>query len=193
MTRVEPWTVVDSVLALKAVAFALSFDLDIDRTTNVMAYNAAGLDGHTAVFQDLFPFAPFNQASPVIDATQRPVKPGSPNAPSSGAAGVPEAAARLAADYLERAQQAPMIVDALNRTADRGSNSWVIGGRHTASGRPILASDRTWAWTARPSSTRSNSRAAASTPRATESPARRTSSSARTGTSRSARLSTSWT
>ena len=47
----------------------------------------------------------------------------------------------MAADYLKRAEQAPAIVEALNRDADRGSNSWVIGGRHTANGRPILASD----------------------------------------------------
>ena len=52
-----------------------------------------------------------------------------------------DAVARMAADYLKRAKQAPAIVDALNRDADRGSNSWVIGGRHTANGRPILASD----------------------------------------------------
>ncbi|WP_327001657.1 penicillin acylase family protein [Dactylosporangium sp. NBC_01737] len=35
----------------------------------------------------------------------------------------------------------PAIADALNREVDHGSNSWVIAGRHTATGRPILASD----------------------------------------------------
>jgi penicillin G amidase len=141
VTEVAPWTPTDSVLASKSLAFALSFDLDIDRTTNVRAYDAAGLDG-TAVFEDLFPFAPFNQASPVIDATNgRPAAP-APEAPATtGTDPVPEAAARMAADYLERAEKAPMIADALNRTLDRGSNAWVIGGRHTANGRPILASD----------------------------------------------------
>ena len=79
VTEVEPWSVVDSLLTLKLVAFSLSFDLDIDRTTAVQAYDAAGLDGRTAVFGDLSPFAPFNQASPVIDATRRPVKAGTPH------------------------------------------------------------------------------------------------------------------
>ncbi|MEU4423252.1 penicillin acylase family protein [Actinoplanes sp. NPDC024001] len=126
VSKVPPWTPVDSLVVNKALAFTLSFDLDIDRSTNVQAYQAAGVDGHTAVFQDLYPFAPFAQASPVIDATTVRTK------------AVP---AKLADDYLRRAQQAPMIVDALNRSGDRGSNSWVIGGRHTTTGRPILASD----------------------------------------------------
>ena len=142
VTKVEPWTVVDSVLALKLVAFSLSFDLDIDRTTAVQAYDAAGLDGRTAVFGDLSPFTPFNPASPVIDATRRPAKPGTRMSPAAtGGSGVSGAVARMAADYLERAKQAPPIVDALNRDAERGSNSWVIGGQHTANRRPILASD----------------------------------------------------
>jgi penicillin amidase len=141
VTRAAPWTVADSIIVVKALAFSLSFDLDIDRTTAVRAYTAAGFDGHTAVFQDLFPFAPFSTASPVIDATARPADPGTRAAPATGDSGVPEAAARLAADYLKKAEQAPMIVEALNRETDRGSNAWVIGGRHTANGRPILASD----------------------------------------------------
>jgi penicillin amidase len=142
VTEVEPWSVVDSVLVLKLVSFGLSFDLDIDRTTAVQAYDAAGLDGHTAVFGDLAPFAPFNQASPVIDATGRQLEAGARPSPAPGGApGVSEAAARLAADYLQQAEQVPVLVEALNRSGERGSNSWVIGGQHTASGRPILASD----------------------------------------------------
>ena len=75
VTRAQPWTVIDSLVVSKTLAFSLSFDLDIDRTTAVQAYTAAGFDGHTAVFEDLFPFAPFTQASPVIDSTSRPVAP----------------------------------------------------------------------------------------------------------------------
>ncbi|MBG0564353.1 penicillin acylase family protein [Actinoplanes aureus] len=126
VSKIPPWTPVDSLVVNKALAFTLSFDLDIDRTTNVQAYDAAGLDGHTAVFGDLFPFAPFAEASPVIDSTAVKTR----TTPTG-----------LAADYLERARQAPMITAALDRSGDRGSNSWVIGGEHTATGRPILASD----------------------------------------------------
>ena len=141
VTKIQPWTVLDSLMVNKVLAFSLSFDLDIDRTTAVQAYNAAGIDGHTAVFSDLSPFAPFNQASPVIDATGRSANPGRPERASTGVPGVTAPIARMAADYLKRAEQVPIIVEALNRTVDRGSNSWVIGGRHTANGRPIVASD----------------------------------------------------
>ena len=141
VTKVEPWTVVDSLTVSKSLLFLLSFDLDIDRTTIVQGYNAAGFDGHTAVFNDLFPFAPFNNASPVIDSTARPAKPAAAAPATLGRTGVSEPAARLAADYLAKAQQVPMLADALNRDPDRGSNSWVISGRHTANGQPILASD----------------------------------------------------
>ena len=141
VTKVAPWTVVDSMLVNKVLAFSLSFDLDIDRTTAVQGYSAAGLDGHTAVFQDVFPFAPFNTASPVIDSTATPASPGTRDPASRGSIGVSDDAERLAADYLRKAEQAPLIVEAMNRTAERGSNSWVIGGQHTANGRPILASD----------------------------------------------------
>ena len=79
VTKVAPWTVVDSLVVNKSLAFSLSFDLDIDRTTAVQRYSAAGLDGHTAVFQDVFPFAPFNTASPVIDSTATPASPGTRN------------------------------------------------------------------------------------------------------------------
>ena len=85
VTKVAPWTAVDSLVCIKTLAFSLSFDLDIDRTTAVQAYSAAGLDGHTAVFQDLFPFAPFNPASPVIDSTAAPAQPG-PGTPRPPAA-----------------------------------------------------------------------------------------------------------
>jgi penicillin G amidase len=144
VSKVEPWTPVDSVSAIKALAFTLSFDLDIDRTTAVRAFDAAGIEGQTAVFQDLMPFAPFDTASPVIDATSPSSS--SPRlltqAPASRKPrGMSKAVTRLAAETLARAEQAPLIVEALNRTGDRGSNSWVIGGRHTANGKPILASD----------------------------------------------------
>ena len=141
VTKVAPWTVTDSLLVNKLLTFSLSFDLDIDRTTAVQRYNAAGLDGHTAVFQDVFPFAPFNTASPVIDSTATPANPGTRNPVSSGNIGVSDEAERLAADYLKKAEQVPLIVEAMNRSAERGSNSWVIGGQHTATGKPILASD----------------------------------------------------
>ncbi len=151
LTRTAPWTPVDSLVVIKLIAFGLSFDLDIDRTLTAQAYRAAGaqagFDGAAAVSQDLFRFQPFSPAAAVPDATGRSgtaagiatLTAGS--ATSSGGADVPAAALKLAADYLRTAEQVPVIADALNREVDHGSNSWVVAGRHTATGRPILASD----------------------------------------------------
>jgi penicillin amidase len=75
VTKVAPWTEVDSLVVIKTLAFSLSFDLDIDRTTAVRGYEAAGFDGRKAVFGDLMPFAPFSTASPVGDSTTRPGRP----------------------------------------------------------------------------------------------------------------------
>jgi penicillin amidase len=78
----------------------------------------------------------------VIDAERRPIEPGARTSPAgTGEAAVSGAVARMAARYLKRAKRVPALAEALNRSADRGSNSWVIDGRHTANGRPILASD----------------------------------------------------
>jgi penicillin G amidase len=143
LTKVEPWTEVDSLTVVKALAFTLSFDLDIDRTTIAEAYRAVGakasFDGAAAVSEDLYRFQPFRLAATVPDATGQPAGRGRTQAADGRP--IPAVTERMAAGYLKRAQQAPMIAEALNREADRGSNSWVIGGRHTASGRPILASD----------------------------------------------------
>ncbi|XVU28335.1 penicillin acylase family protein [Actinoplanes sp. CA-054009] len=136
VTKVAPWTEVDSLVVIKSLAFSLSFDLDIDRTTAVRAHDAAGQDGQKVVFGDLMPFAPFSTASPVVDSAAWPG-----TAPRVEVKELSASVARMAAGYLAKAEQAPLISAALNRSGDRGSNSWVIGGKHTANGRPILASD----------------------------------------------------
>ena len=188
VTKAEPWSLVDSVLTLKLVAFSLSFDLDIDRTTAVQAYDAAGLDGRAAVLGDISPFAPFNQASPVIDATRRPITLREPHVagahrrvgrvgagrPDGGA--LPEAGPAGPGD---RRGAQPRRRSRVELMGHRRASTPRTGGRS-------WPATRTSARTARRCSPRSSSRVAASTPRATASRARRTSSSARTGTSRSA-------
>ena len=108
LSRVAPWTPVDSLVVIKLIAFGLSFDLDIDRTLTAQAYRAAGaqagFDGAAAVSQDLFRFQPFSPAAAVPDATGRaPVGATASTLAATGGGGggadVPEAALRLAADY----------------------------------------------------------------------------------------------
>ena len=141
VTKVAPWTVVDSLVVNKMLAFSLSFDLDIDRTT---AVQATARPGSTATPRCSGTCSRSRRSTRVagdrLHAAADAPRPADHRA-SSGTSGVSEAVARLAADYLDRAEQVPLIVEAMNRSADRGSNSWVIGGRHTATGQPILASD----------------------------------------------------
>lgn len=141
----EPWTPVDSLVAAKAIAFSLSFDLDIEATVDFATYAAtgavAGFDGAALYFQDLSRSAPFYPASTVPDASGA-VAPGAAAAAPSPPRGLSPAALALAEDYLDRARQVPMLrhaVSPLGREA--GSNEWAVAGRHTADGRPLLAND----------------------------------------------------
>jgi penicillin amidase len=152
ITRFAPWTPVDSLVIGKAIAFSLSFDLDIELTLIAQTYQAvgavAGFDGVAAFTEDLFRTQPFSDASTVPDAT------GAGAASVSGdrtgvatAEGfdavqrLPKAALDLARDYQARTQRVPLLAAATDRSFTLGSNEWVVSGRHTASGRPILAND----------------------------------------------------
>ena len=66
----RPWNIVDSIVIGKAVAFSLSFDLDIGNTQNLQAYvQALGSQGSVVFSQDVFRSQPFDCASTVPDAT----------------------------------------------------------------------------------------------------------------------------
>ncbi|UCF68797.1 MAG: penicillin acylase family protein [Acidobacteriota bacterium] len=147
----EPWTPVDSVVIGKAIAFSLSFDLDIELTQRLAAYQAAGMaggfDGLALFSQDVFRSAPFDPASTVPDATATSglssMNPfGLPaQGPPIGTQLSPETI-ELAGKYLERARQVPMLRSALSpRERIAGSNEWAVSGALTQSGRPLIAND----------------------------------------------------
>jgi penicillin G amidase len=153
LTRVAPWTPVDTVVIGKLVAFQLSFDLDIDATIALQQYIAAGaasgFDGAALLLGDLVAFAPFSPAATVPDATGAPASsstlgasaPASRAAPRAGPGGHLATASRLAQRYRAAAADVPLLRAALDRDRETGSNEWVISGRHTRNGRPILAND----------------------------------------------------
>ena len=62
LTQADPWTPVDSICVGKGLAFQLSFDLDIDPTIQLGAYQqsgqAAGFDGTALFFGDVRRTAP---------------------------------------------------------------------------------------------------------------------------------------
>jgi penicillin G amidase len=147
LTRVAPWTPVDSLVIGKAIAFSLSFDLDLELTETAETYRAvgvaAGFDGVAAFTEDLFRSQPFSDASTVPDATETTAAATRARGADRGAAlrSLPDAAVRLATEYRARASKVPLLADAMDGGFTLGSNEWAIAGRHTATGRPILAND----------------------------------------------------
>jgi penicillin amidase len=146
VSRFQAWTPVDSLVIGKAIAFSLSFDLDIDLTIIAQTYQAvgaaAGFDGAALFSQDLFRSQPFSDAATVPDATVAAAAARAKTATrAEGATTIPAAALTLAKEYRTAAERVPLLAQALDRTFTLGSNEWAIAGRHTHSGEPILAND----------------------------------------------------
>jgi penicillin amidase len=168
ITTFRPWAPVDSLSIIRLISFGLSFELtDLDRTTLLAQYQAAGaaqgFDGAALFFEDVNRVAPFDKAATVPDAS------------ASGASSVVTnlvedaghastnvmnraAASRatndpvlmgLARDYLAHLRSLPFVQSVLKGPDDeRGSNEFVISGKRSRTGRPILANDPHLAFTA---------------------------------------------
>jgi len=151
LTTVAPWTPVDSVVVAKALAFSLSFDLDIEPTLTLMLYQgvgaALGFDGGALYFADLFrsaPFAPIVTAPNANVAFAASIGATAADAPrrQAGDGGLTPAGAALARQYLERIRGIDLLREAA-RPGQRstGSNEWVVDGEHSATRWPLLAND----------------------------------------------------
>jgi penicillin G amidase len=143
VTKVAPWTPLDSVAVAKAISYSLSFELDIGPTQRLRQYQDAGaregFDGTALYFQDLSRTAPFDPAATVPDALARPGPVVRSLAEGSQiCSNVPALGQGSGSDldplsiYRTVRQPTPGFI---------GSNEWVISGRLTASGRPLLAND----------------------------------------------------
>jgi penicillin G amidase len=151
LTRVRPWTALDSVAVGKLQAFGLSFDLDIELTTALLGYQragqAAGFDGTALFFQDLWRAEPFTDAATVPDASRARATAATAAATAEGAAAEGadprlRAAGRLAERYAALAAKVPLLRQALSRDRGQsGSNQWAVSGRVAAGGHPLLAND----------------------------------------------------
>jgi penicillin G amidase len=150
LTSFQPWTPVDTLTIGKAIAFELSFDLDIAPTLQLEAYvTALGQQRGYALFtQDVMRSQPFSNASTVPDAGG-----GQPALRSSlTSAGLPSRltsadlrqlseAAPLARRYLTKIAGDPLFGQALGRDGTQGSNEWAVAGSRTVNGHPLLAND----------------------------------------------------
>ncbi len=132
----QPWDPVDSLAWLKAMAWDLRSNYD-DELARAMAYQSVGDVGRV---DQLFPPYPQDLNQPILSVAD--VAPVTPATTSSDATGVPwgDPALQAALAATDRALAAvPHLVG--SGDAGTGSNSWVVSGRYTADGAPILAND----------------------------------------------------
>jgi penicillin G amidase len=140
--QVPAWTALDSVLVTKLIAFGLSFDLgDLTNTQRLIAYQTAGaalgFDGRKLFFDDVMRSEPFAHAPSILPGeTSQPAK----------THGRPDWSARKLDDDLAEATdraigKAERAGIATERSAETGSNIFVVSGKKSKSGRPMVASD----------------------------------------------------
>ncbi|OFE15015.1 penicillin amidase [Humibacillus sp. DSM 29435] len=135
--RVEPWTPVDSLAWLKAMAWDLRGDYDDE-----LARARLSRGGRIGVKQInlLYPPYPFERNLPILSADDwTPAV-----QPTAQAAGPIPPALRTASGQaaVDRASAAVEAVPAtLGKGEDIGSNSWVVSGTRTTTGKPLLAND----------------------------------------------------
>ena len=129
----EPWTPVDSLAWLKALAWDLrgNYDDELER-----AVTFAAVEDVDRV-DELFPPYPQDENAPILRARDLEAS----TATTTATAGLD-----LDDADLQRALTAAQAaIDAVPTLAGEGegvgSNSWVVAGEHTASGAPLLAND----------------------------------------------------
>src|SRR5699024_11722973 len=132
----ERWSPVDSVAWIKAMAWDLNSNMD-DEIDRVLATEK--LDDEKVA--ELYPPYPPDHHTIVGQGT---VSDGSfTQTPVSGTTTPNRRAVRQAAQPLSSAHDEAETVPKLLGLGKEGigSNSWVVDGRHTASGKPVLAND----------------------------------------------------
>ena len=155
LTQFQPWTALDTVTVARLIAFDRSFDVDIDPTVTFLTYQQAGqalgFDGAALFQEDLFRAAPFDPASTVPDASVPAAASAAASTKGRGHGahhGVPAhagnlrpATLKLCREYLGEIKDLPEFHGLLHREKRPGSNGWAVSGRHTVTGRPLLAND----------------------------------------------------
>lgn len=135
----EDWTAVDSLAWLKAMAWDLRGNLD-DELGRALSTEAVGPQAAA----ELYPAYPYNDHSPIVqqgalaggvfDPSATPAATRLPQRPAPGG----QATVRALAQVRALVDGVPPL---LGQGDGIGSNAWVVDGRHTSTGAPILAND----------------------------------------------------
>jgi penicillin G amidase len=160
LSQIEPWTPVDSLAWLKAMAWDLrsNYDEELQRARAITTvrdisrveqlyppYPAEahkpilpGPSGSKSSSASLIPRAAAAEASDSKAKTGKPAT-GKPSDPDGLAAAIESQAAQQVFTAADQAVNS--LPDLVGSTDGIGSNSWVVGGELTASGVPLLAND----------------------------------------------------
>lgn len=142
--KVPAWTPLDSVAVAKLLAFGLSFDIgDLSNTQRLVAYQTAGaglgFDGAKLFSEDMMRLEPFEHAASILPGeTSGPIRDhGRPDWSHHGG-NFGHGFKAAAEEALENAKSGGIDTDP---DPDTGSNIWIVSGKRTESGRPIVAND----------------------------------------------------
>ncbi|MGW6912809.1 penicillin acylase family protein [Kitasatospora sp. NPDC054939] len=142
----EPWTPVDSVAWLKAMAWNLSGNLqeEIDRSLLAQDFSPEKI-------AELYPDYPFARNGTIVKTgsvsndTYKPAEGATAPTAAAAAPGTPgttqgaAATKALLKDVTDRIDAMPQLLGRQGQGI--GSNSWVVSGSHTTTGKPLLAND----------------------------------------------------
>src|SRR5439155_7782863 len=164
VTKIPPWTPVDSIAVGKLIAFGLSFDLDLDATVALISYQTAGkivgFDG-SKLFADTWRVAPFTKAATIPDASgagstlpEELSVVGCQLSDTGAGAEQPTTDNRqLDADFVRpetvallrelsaRLREIAVLQAAMDPEKHAGSNEWAIAPRNSATGNALIAND----------------------------------------------------
>ncbi|MEU8268849.1 penicillin acylase family protein [Sphaerisporangium sp. NPDC049002] len=135
----EPWTPADSLAWLKGMAWDLRSNMD-DELERAVDASAVPVDR----VNELFPAYPFDRHQPIV--TTGAVRDGGfdptamAKAPEGTTPGTVESRALAEVSRTLRAVPSPLGTGGADH-AGIGSNSWVVSGAHTDTGKPLLAND----------------------------------------------------
>jgi len=134
--RPEPWTAADSLAWLKAMAWDLAGNMDEEIARTRMAPILS-----LAAINLLYPSYPYGRNMPIV--TSGGVSEGKFTTDPGGAGSVRRAqldpALLKSLDRIEKITKG--LPDLMGRGDGIGSNSWVVSGDHTTTGKPLLAND----------------------------------------------------
>ncbi|NJP48154.1 penicillin acylase family protein [Actinacidiphila epipremni] len=132
----EKWTPVDSVAWLKAMAWDLRSNMqdEIDRALMTSRLSQAQI-------KQLYPAYPYDENPPILDAGSVDAKTGDyePTGASSGPHGLNNTVDSQLAGISQIIDQMPALLGPSG--SGIGSNSWVVSGQYTTTGKPLLAND----------------------------------------------------